>query len=220
MGVTPAFHFMTGSIDRDVSGLLGAEIMNSDLMKGALFVHLVEFSQAQLGYERVEQVLAGLKLANGGAYTSVGMYPVSDFMNLQGEISAQLNITVDDFSPRFGRYLILLLAINHVNTENDHPFDFLERVHGTIHVSVRKIYLNANPPAVEVVERVGNRSLLLRYSSHRPLASFCGGMLEGALNMFSGRHNYVFERRDAEPRTETAADFYVFEGPEGGSHDA
>jgi hypothetical protein len=211
---------MTGSIDREVSGLLGAEIMNSDLMKGALFVHLVEFSQTQLGYDRVEQVIADLTLANGGAYTSVGMYPVSEFMKLQGAISAQMNIDLDEFSHRFGRYVIPLLAIHHVNPEKDHPFDFLERVHGTIHVSVRKLYPDANPPSVEVIERVGNRSLVLRYRSHRPLASFCGGMLEGALNMFRDRNSYIFERRDAEPRTETAADFYVFEGPEGGSHGA
>lgn len=211
---------MTGSIDRDVSGLLGAEIMNSDLMKGALFVHLVEFSQNQLGYERVEQVLADLKLANGGAYTSVGMYPVSEFMKLKGAISALMNIELDEFSHQFGRYVIPLLAKNHVNPDKDHPFDFLERVHGTIHVSVRKLYPDANPPSVEVIERVGNHSLVLRYRSHRPLASFCSGMLEGALNMFRDRHSYIYERRDAEPRTATAADFYVFEGPKGGPHGA
>jgi hypothetical protein len=194
--------------------------MHDDLMKGALFVHLLEFSQSQLGYDRVEQVIASMKLVSGGSYTSVGMYPVSEFMMLQFAMSEHLNIELEEFGHRFGRYVIPLLAINHVNPDEDHPFDFLERVHGTIHVSVRKLYPNANPPAVEVIERVGNRSLVLRYRSHRPLASFCGGMLEGALNMFRGRHSYIYERRGAEPRTETAADFYVFEGPEDESHDA
>lgn len=184
-------------------------------MKGALFVHLVEFSQAQLGCDQVEEVLASLTLVNGGAYTSVGMYPISEFMMLQGAIAAQMNIKLDEFSHRLGRYALPLLAAQHVNPDKDHPFDFLERVHGTIHVSVRKLYPNSNPPVVEVIERIGNYSLLLRYRSRRPLASFCGGMLEGVLEMFKGRHNYICDRTDAEPRTATAADFYVFQAAGG-----
>jgi hypothetical protein len=182
-----------------------------DPMKGNLFIHAVEFAQNELGTIEVERILSALNFESKAVYTAVGMYQLEEFLALQVAFANRMNIAPDEFSHRLGLYALPEMLKDHGPDVSEHPFDYLERVHGHIHHSVRKIYPMSRPPDVEVIERDGTRSLKLRYVSRRPLAAFCGGMLEAALRSFNRWGDYTFERVDPEPRTETYAEFRVFE---------
>lgn len=185
--------------------------MTLNLMKGALFVHMVEFAQKELGANEAERVVSHLSLGTGASYTSVGMYPVAEFMALHAAFSNRMNMAPEEFSRRFGIHTLPALVAGQGLSTSEHPFDFLERIHGIIHRDVRKLYTNSNPPDIEVIARDGERCLTLRYASRRPLAAFCGGMLEATLETFKRSVNYGVERIDPEPRIETYAEFRVFE---------
>lgn len=183
--------------------------MDIYMMKGALFVHMVEFAQREMGETTVEREMLRLNLESGAAYTSIGMYPFSEFERLHRAFAEAMQVTRDDFSRRFGCRTLPLLVAGHAIPPDMHPFDFLERVHGVIHQDVRKLYKDSNPPSVQVVERQGEQRLVLRYESQRPMAAFCGGMLEATMDTFGCGDIYRIERIDAEPRTERFAEFVV-----------
>jgi hypothetical protein len=181
--------------------------MDIEMMKGALFVHMVEFAQQQLGASEAERVISNLHLESEAAYTAVGMYPVSEFMELQRAFASRMSLDPDEFIRLLGRHMLPALVAGHGLSTAMHPFDFLERVHGVIHRDVRKLYRDSNPPDVEVIGRDGEQCLMLRYSSARPLAALCRGMLEATLETFGRGADYAIERIDPEPRRETFAEF-------------
>ena len=49
--------------------------------------------------------------------------------------------------------------------------NFIESIESRIHAEVFKLYPEANPPAISA-ERLDEKSLAVRYRSHRPLALF------------------------------------------------
>ena len=179
------------------------------MMKGALFVHMVEFAQKQLGSSEAERVISDLNLESEAAYTAVGMYPFPEFLALQRAFADRMGVDCDEFFRLFGRHTLPVLVAGSDHSTSMHPFDFLERVHGVIHRDVRKLYPDANPPDVQVIARDGEHWLTLRYSSGRPLAAFCRGMLEATLETFSPSADYGIERIDPGPRRDTFAEFRV-----------
>lgn len=190
--------------------------MDIEMMKGAMFVHMVEFAQQQLGSNEAERVISNLHLNSGAAYTAVGLYPVAEFVALLRAFADRMAVDSDEFIRLLSRHTLQALVAGHGYSTAMHPFDFLERVHGVIHQDVRKLYRDANPPNVQVIDRDGEDRLTLRYSSGRPLAAFCGGMLEATLETFGRSADYGIERIDPEPRRETYAEFRVTRTSVGG----
>ncbi|MDI1289534.1 MAG: heme NO-binding domain-containing protein [bacterium] len=190
--------------------------MDIEMMKGALFVHMVEFAQQQLGASEAEGVISKLHLKSRAAYTTVGMYPFAEFVALQRAFADRVGVDSEEFVRLFGRHTLPALMAGQDHGTSMHPFDFLERVHGVIHRDVRKLYRDANPPNVQVIEREGDECLTLRYSSGRPLAAFCEGMLEATLETFGRSAEYKVERIDPAPRRDTFAEFRVWRHPVGG----
>lgn len=178
-------------------------------MKGALFVHLIEFGQRELGEEAVEREIARLNLPSRGAYTAIGMYSFAEFEQLRQAFAAAMHMEGDALSRQFGRYALPLLVAGRAIPLTTHPFDFLEQVHGVIHQDVRKLYRDANPPMVQVAARQGSRRLVLRYESKRPMAAFCRGMLEATIDLFGCAGLYRIERIDVRPHTDFFAEFGV-----------
>ncbi len=191
--------------------------MDIQMMKGALFVHMVEFAQQELGSSEAERIISTLNLKSGAAYTAVGMYSLEEYMVLQRAFADRMGESSDEFARRFGRHMLPALVEGHDYSTAMHPFDFLERVHGVIHRDVRKLYRDANPPNVQVIDRDGDQCLTLRYSSGRPMATLCRGMLEATLETFSPSADYGIERIDPEPRRDTFAEFRVARRSDGGA---
>lgn len=179
------------------------------MMKGAMFVHLIEFAQGELGEENAEREIQRLGLESGGAYTEVGRYPFAEFELLQTAFAEAMQIERDVFSRRLGHFILPALVASRAIPLDMHPFEFLEQVHGVIHKSVRKLYPDSSPPSVRVVARQGVQRLLLRYESVRPMASICRSMLEATMDTFGCSNLYRVERIDAAPHTEHFAEFAV-----------
>ncbi len=179
------------------------------MMKGTMFVHMIEFVQGELGEVNTEREILRLDLESGGAFTAIGRYPFAEFERLHDAFARAIGIEGDVFSRRLGHHILPLLVAGHAVPLHMHPFDFLEQVHGVIHQDIRKLYHDSNPPNVQVVARQGENRLVLRYQSPRPMAAFCGWMLEAAMARFNCGDLYRIERIDAAPRTEHFAEFAV-----------
>lgn len=179
------------------------------MMKGALFVHMIEFVQGELGEANTEREIMRLSLESGGAYTTIGRYPFVEFERLHNAFARAMRIEAEAFSRRLGHYMLPLLVASRAIPLDTHPFDFLEQVHGVIHRDVRKLYHDSNPPSMRVVVRQGDHRLVLRYESPRPMATLCGWMLEATMDTFGNGDLYRIERIDAAPRTEHFAEFEV-----------
>lgn len=79
----------------------------------------------------------------------------------------------------FGRYAYPLLAkkIPSVLEKYKTPEELLLELDGIIHVEVRKLLENANPPKFTVTRK--DDYLLMKYESKRNLCSFAEGLIEG-----------------------------------------
>jgi hypothetical protein len=183
--------------------------MEDSMMKGALFVHMIEFAQSELGEVNAEGEIQRLGLESGGAYTATGRYPFAEFERLHDAFAKAMQIDGTAFSRRVGQHILPLLVARRTIPLETHPFDFLEQVHDVIHQDVRKLYHDSNPPSVRVAAREGEHRLVLRYESPRPMASLCRSMLEATMDMFACGDLYRIERIDAAPRTEHFAEFAV-----------
>jgi hypothetical protein len=178
-------------------------------MKGAMFVHMIEFVQGVLGEVHTEQEILRLDLESGGAFTTVGRYPFAEFERLHDAFARAIGIEADVFGRRLGHHILPSLVAGHAIPLDTHPLDFLEQVHGVIHQNIRKLYRDSNPPNVQVVARQGENRLVLRYQSLRTMAAFCGWMLEATMARFNRGDLYRIGRIDAAPRTEHFAEFAV-----------
>ena len=142
-------------------------------MKGILFTEFLELIENEYGVELLDTVIteASPKLSTDGAYTSVGTYPHSELLVLLEVLLGQVD---SDLGALLGAYANRLMAA----FESSYPdffvahkelFSFLLSVENQMHAGVRKLYPDATPPVLDVVEK-SSELLSLSYNSHRPLA--------------------------------------------------
>lgn len=114
-------------------------------------------------------------------------YPDADLIHAVTLLSEMTDISVSDLLFEFGKYMFPILAETFpVFLEGfDSPLEFLKTVDGVIHIEVRKLYGDANPPVLRV-ESVDENTAVLHYRSERKLCRLMEGLLEG-LAAFFGR---------------------------------
>ena len=142
-------------------------------MKGVLFTEFLELVEKEHGIELLDAVIshAAPKLSTGGAYTSVGTYPHAELLALLEALLSQVDA---DLGLVLGAYANRLMAAFEKSypdffAQHNELFSFLNNVEGQMHAGVRKIYPEAKPPVLDVVEQ-SNELLHLSYRSHRPLS--------------------------------------------------
>lgn len=142
-------------------------------MKGVLFTEFLELIESEHGIELLDAVIteASPKLSTDGAYTSVGTYPHTELLALLeallGQVDADLGVLLGAYANR----LMAAFEASYADFFAAHKelFSFLMNVEGQMHAGVRKLYPEAMPPVLDVVEK-SNQLLHLSYRSHRPLA--------------------------------------------------
>lgn len=156
-------------------------------MKGEIFNLLESFVCENFGEEQFERIYdAALPLMiTKEPFVGPSTYPDSDFLNLVGETIAQLEITLDEGARAFGKYCFPRLGskIPGYLTQFSHPKDFLLTLHDVIHVEVKKILLNSEPPEFRY-EDLGDNTLVMIYRSKRKLYSFAEGLFDGVAEYF------------------------------------
>ena len=174
-------------------------------MKGIVFTEFVEMVESAHGADMVDTLIDQTNPTSGGIYVSTGTYDHTELVKMVQELSAQSGTAVDELLVAFGRYLMPRFSESfpHFFDPHDHLFDFLESVHGYIHVEVRKLYPDAELPELSS-ERIAKNKLTLIYTSRRHLSKFGQGLIEGAAKEFGCTLSI-----EAEPITDNSIKFHI-----------
>lgn len=154
-------------------------------MKGVVFTEFIEHVAQSFGEDAVDDLIEASDLPSGGAYTSVGTYDPEEMNTLCSTLSAQTGESPDKLVRGFGYHLGCTFAREHAAyyERAANLFDFLDSVHGHIHVEVRKLYPDAELPLLNVRSR-GERELVLEYCSPRRMGLLAEGLIHSAATRF------------------------------------
>ncbi len=155
-------------------------------MRGSMFVEFLAHVEEQHGMETVDAIVEKTQheLSNAGAYTSVGNYPHGELLALATALANEVEGDLGNIVHEYADHIMQSFKRTHPKYfELDDAFDFLVSVGELIHIDVRKLYPDANPPEVRG-ERQSNNALLLHYKSHRPLAALAISLAKHTGPMF------------------------------------
>ncbi|WP_136439272.1 heme NO-binding domain-containing protein [Pacificoceanicola onchidii] len=154
-------------------------------MKGLVFTELLEMAEAAVGEEVVDEVLDGLELETGGAYSSVGSYPCSELFAIVGALSEKTGMSGEALQVAFGHWMFDRFVVGYPAffESKRSALEMLDAIEGEVHVEVRKLYPDAELPRFET-EWLGEDALQMDYRSPRPLMAFCRGLVEACVKHF------------------------------------
>lgn len=165
-------------------------------MKGVVFREFLDHVETGYGEAMVDRLLDETDLPSGGAYTRVGYYDHEEMLALVGKAAELTGKPPRDLLVGFGQTLFGTLIASHAQHGVAHPFDLFERIHGVIHRDVRKLYPDAEVPEIIVASRDGERRIDVEYSSSRPMADLCEGMILATLDHYGKAADYEIVRTD------------------------
>jgi hypothetical protein len=177
-------------------------------MKGIVFVELLAMAEDSFGETVVDDVIAAAKLPSGGAYTTVGNYPCAELMALVGGFSRHSGIPGAELQRLFGHWMMQSFVRHYPQffAGRQGSLDMLEAIEGDIHVEVRKLYPDSDLPRFDTSRPAPDR-LEMTYSSPRPLADFCQGLIEACVTRFG--ETAAIARTDAPQDGLTVARFDI-----------
>lgn len=164
-------------------------------MKGVIFTEFLEMVEEAFSPEIADQIIEASQLASDGAYTALGNYSHQEILRLVTHLSEQTDIPVADLVKTFGKRLTNRFAISHPNffTEADSVFTFLENIDRNVHVEVKKLYEDANPPSFDYSQPQSGK-MIMTYRSKRPFSDLAEGLILGAVQHFG--ENIKVSRQD------------------------
>lgn len=154
-------------------------------MKGIVFREFIDMVESQFSLEVADAIISASQLSTQGAYTAVGTYPHEEMVDLVSNLSRETGIPVPDLLRHFGRHLFQRFSVVHPEHVLSHAsaFELLQQLDGNIHVEVRKLYNDVELPSF-TYEQLDDHSMVFVYSSHRQLADFAHGLIEGCIAHF------------------------------------
>ncbi len=154
-------------------------------MKGIVFREFIDMVEQQFSLELADAIITASDLSTKGAYTAVGTYPHAEMVALVSNLSAQTGKPVPALLHHFGRHLFGRFTEIHPQYVSSYhsAFELLQRLDGNIHVEVRKLYHDAELPSF-TYESMEDGGMHFDYRSHRGLADFAEGLIEGCIAHF------------------------------------
>ncbi|WOT03911.1 heme NO-binding domain-containing protein [Shewanella youngdeokensis] len=153
-------------------------------MKGIIFTEFLELVEDTFGLETCQQMLD--ENDNEGVYTSVGTYDHNDLVKLIVTLSKLTGVSVEDLQEVYGKYVFMTLfnSMPGLEGKSNSTFEFINSVEEYIHVEVKKLYANANPPTFNFISATQSE-LVMDYISARCMAHVCLGLIKGCAEHFS-----------------------------------
>ena len=154
-------------------------------MKGIVFAQFAELVESKFGTDMVDTLIEKTNPPSGGVYVATGTYDHSELVAMVVELSKQTQVPVPDLLISFGKFLMPRFRASFPQFFDPHHrlFDFLESVHGYIHIEVRKLYPDAMLPTLSC-QRVSDNRMDVIYNSSRHLGDFGRGLIEGAAEQY------------------------------------
>jgi len=171
-------------------------------MKGIVFCEFVEMMENQFSADMADEILSGVHLASGGAYTTVGTYDHHEMLALVTRLSEKTGMPVPELVSAFGRYLFSRFVVLYPGFfENiDGAFAFLERIEVHVHVEVKKLYPDAELPSFATSQPEAD-TMFMVYTSTRPFADLAHGLIEGCILHYGESIDIAMEDLSDEGRT-------------------
>ncbi len=154
-------------------------------MKGVVFTEFFDLVDRLFGADMIDDILDDCTLESNGAYTAVGTYDHNELLQIVSALSKRTDIAVKDLVHKYGHHLFFRFhdMMPDFFEKPKSAFDFLESVHGTIHVEVKKLYPDAALPNFET-QRKNDDVLIMIYKSHCPFADFAEGLIHGCIDFY------------------------------------
>jgi len=158
-------------------------------MRGIVFTEFLEMVESTWSFDMVDKVIADSKVPNGGAYTAVGSYDTAEIVALLMALSQATETKPAVLLESFGRYLFGRFATLYPDFFKGvgSTFEFLPRVDSYIHIEVRKLYPDAELPALKT-EQLDQDTMNVVYRSPRCMSKLARGLIEGCLTHFKENH--------------------------------
>lgn len=159
-------------------------------MKGIIFTEFMDLVEEKFGLEELDNVL--LEAGDSGVYTAVGSYDHRDLVKLIVQLSKRTGISPEDLQRVFGQSVFH----NLYNTLPDNSslqgckttFQFIKLVEDYIHIEVKKLYPEANPPKFDFLSE-SETEMTFDYMSARCMSHVCLGLIEGCSEFFNEKVN-------------------------------
>ncbi len=156
-------------------------------MKGEIFNLLEDFIIQNMGVETYEDIHkeCAPSLQTKEPFVGPGTYPDSDFMEIFGAVLRKGQLVASSASRAFGRFCFprLLARLPGYAEQCGDPKTFLRSIHDVVHVEVRKVYRDAEPPQFTYRDK-GPDCLVMIYKSKRKLYDFFEGLIEGVSDYY------------------------------------
>ncbi|WP_070965329.1 heme NO-binding domain-containing protein [Vibrio sonorensis] len=171
-------------------------------MKGIIFTEFMELVEREFGLELLDRVLADAD--DQGIYTSVGSYDHKDLVKLIVSLSKETGIAPEALQTVFGKATFMNLYKSVPESANlkscKNCFQFIRLVEEHIHLEVKKLYGDANPPKFVFISET-ETVLEFDYLSARCMAHVCLGLIEGCADFFDQSLRVEMDPKDGSGDT-------------------
>ncbi|MFA0413848.1 heme NO-binding domain-containing protein [Vibrio renipiscarius] len=154
-------------------------------MKGIIFTEFMDLVEAKFGLDVLDSIL--VEAEDEGVYTSVGSYDHRSLVKLIVLLSQKTGISPEDLQQVFGQSVFLNLYAALPNKaslgECKNSFQFVRLVEDYIHIEVKKLYAEANPPKFEFISE-SESEMVFDYKSARCMSHVCLGLVQGCADHF------------------------------------
>ncbi|MCL1060334.1 heme NO-binding domain-containing protein [Shewanella gelidimarina] len=166
-------------------------------MKGIIFAEFLELVEDTFGLEICQQILD--ENQNDGVYTSVGTYDHHDLIKLIVSLSKLTGISIEDLQEVYGKsvFITLFNSMPGLEGKSDSTFSFIKSVEEYIHIEVKKLYENANPPTFNFISATESQ-LVMDYVSARCMSHVCLGLIRGCAEHFGENIEITMEPMTAD----------------------
>lgn len=153
-------------------------------MKGIIFSEFLELVEETFGMEVCEQMLE--QSGDEGIYTSVGTYDHKLLVKLIMTLSKLTDTPPETLQEVFGESIFISLfnSMPSLNGTTNSTFDFIEKVEEYIHIEVKKLYPDSNPPQFKFIS-VTDAEMIMDYLSVRCMSHVCLGLIKGCAKHFN-----------------------------------
>lgn len=153
-------------------------------MKGIIFSEFLELVEDKFGLDVCQNMLD--ENQDEGVYTTVGTYDHKALIKLIMTLSKLTGISAEDLQVVYGESIFNTLYNSMPGLEGKalSTFDFIEKVEDYIHIEVKKLYPDANPPTFKFIA-VSEMEMVMDYISARCMSHVCLGLIKGCSHHFN-----------------------------------
>ncbi|MUK43849.1 guanylate cyclase [Aliivibrio fischeri] len=153
-------------------------------MKGIIFSEFLELVEDKFGLNVCQQMLD--ENDDEGAYTAVGTYDHKHLVKLIISLSKVTGVSIEDLQQVYGKsvFLTLFQSMPGLDGQALTTFDFIRQVESYIHLEVKKLYAEANPPRFKFISST-ETEMVMDYISARCFSHVCFGLILGCAEHFN-----------------------------------